>query len=54
MLEYKTWAWPHHPYVPQIPGKWQEQKHNNVLSNHTNDHTEPFNRKKDISENSDH
>lgn len=36
------------PCVPQIPSKWQEQKHNNVLSNHTHDHTEPFNRKKDV------
>lgn len=38
---------PHQPYVPQIPSKWQEQKHNRVLSNYTDDHTEPINRKKD-------
>lgn len=36
------------PHVPQIPSKWQEQKHNNVLSNQTNDHTKPFYRKKDV------
>lgn len=31
----------------QIPSKWQEQEHNSVLSNYTDDHTGPFNRKKD-------
>lgn len=33
------------PLLLQIPSKWQEQKHNSVISNYTDSHTEPHNRK---------
>lgn len=33
------------PLLLQIPSKWQEQKHNSVISNYTDNHTEPHNRK---------